>query len=71
MVTKRIGRPPLPPEERRSKPLYLRLTPGEHEELHRLAAAEGLSTNEWLRKWILAVKGAAQEGLMNPLHRKH
>jgi predicted HicB family RNase H-like nuclease len=46
-----------------TKHLYLRLTPAEHEELHRLAKAEGLSLSDFVRKWTLAVKGSAQEGL--------
>jgi predicted HicB family RNase H-like nuclease len=53
-----------------TKKLWLRLTPAEHEELQRLAKAEGLSVSEFVRKWALAVKGAAQEGLLGDSRRK-
>ena len=63
------GRPPRG-DVPSTKHLNLRLTAAEHEELHRLAKAEGLSVSEFVRKWTLAVKGSAQEGLLGDSRRK-
>ncbi len=50
--------------------LHLRLTPEEHAELTALAKAAGLSKSEFVRKWALAVKGSAQQGVYASEQRK-
>jgi uncharacterized protein (DUF1778 family) len=47
------GRPPKPPEERRDKPLRIRLTPAEREALDAAAAQEGQETSTWARNLLL------------------
>lgn len=46
----RMGRPPLPPKDRRAKPLRIRLTDAEREEIDK--AAGGMSST-WAREVLL------------------
>lgn len=54
-----VGRPPKPPNERRDKPLRIRLSPGERALLDQAAAQAGQGTSAWAREVLLAV--AAQK----------
>jgi len=47
----RIGRPPLPPRDRRSEKLLVALTRGERRRLERVVGAEPLST--YMRRVVL------------------
>ena len=50
---KKMGRPPLPPAERRDALVTMRLTEAEREELERDAAKAGLSLSAYLVKcWL-------------------
>jgi uncharacterized protein (DUF1778 family) len=46
----RMGRPPLPEEDRRAKPLRIRLTDAEREEIDKAA---GASSSTWAREVLL------------------
>jgi predicted DNA binding CopG/RHH family protein len=50
---KRMGRPPYPPEKRRSIGYRVRLTPGEAEAVRAKATAAGLPVAEYMRRAIL------------------
>jgi uncharacterized protein (DUF1778 family) len=54
----RMGRKPLPPEERRAKPLRIRLTDAEREEIDR--AADGQSST-WAREVLLSAARKAKK----------
>jgi predicted HicB family RNase H-like nuclease len=48
----KMGRPPLPPEERKSVYLSVRLTKAEHERLKALAKEQGVTVTELImRQW--------------------
>lgn len=47
---KKMGRPPKKASERRSRPVTLRMTPAEHEQLIRDAGASGLCVSGYLQK---------------------
>jgi uncharacterized protein (DUF1778 family) len=53
-----MGRPPLDPEDRRSKPLRIRLTDAEREEIDK--AANGQSST-WARKVLLQAARKAKK----------
>lgn len=56
----RMGRPQLPDEERRDKPLRIRLTDSERDEIDGGAEAAGYnSTSRWAREMLL--KAAERE----------
>jgi hypothetical protein len=46
----RMGRPPLPPADKRSKCVMVRLTPGEYRALKAVARQEGLALARLLMK---------------------
>jgi hypothetical protein len=50
MKKSRMGRPPKPKAERKSKLIQLRISRAEHKRLEELAKAEGLSVSEFLRR---------------------
>jgi hypothetical protein len=50
-VARRIGRPTLPPKDRRSEKLLVALTRGERRRLERVAGAEPLST--YMRRVVM------------------
>lgn len=52
-----VGRPPKPPNERRDKPLRIRLSPGERTLLDQAAAQAGQDTSAWAREILLTVAG--------------
>ncbi len=47
---KKMGRPPKPPAERRSKVVPLRMSAAEYRKLVRQAKGRGLSISEYLRR---------------------
>jgi hypothetical protein len=49
MVKKRMGRPPKPKTERRSKRVELRMSQAEYQEVEKKARAQGLTVSEFLR----------------------
>jgi hypothetical protein len=49
--SRRVGRPPLPPKDRRSEKLLVTLTRGERRRLERVVGAEPLST--YMRRVVL------------------
>jgi len=49
-MKKRMGRPPKPKAERKSKTVRLRMSGAEHKKLEELAEAAGLSVSEFLRR---------------------
>jgi uncharacterized protein (DUF1778 family) len=55
---KRIGRPPLSKQDRKSKLIMVRVTSKEYSQLQRAAKRNGLSTSEFVRKQ--ALKGATK-----------
>jgi hypothetical protein len=57
--TRRVGRPPLPPKDRRSEKLLVALTRGERRRLERVVGTEPLST--YMRRVVL--KNVAQREL--------
>lgn len=48
-----MGRKKLPDEERREKPLRIRLSSEERGEIDRAAEAKGQTTSEWARELLL------------------
>jgi hypothetical protein len=49
---KRMGRPPKPKSERKSKTVRLRMSKAEHRKLEEKANAKGLSVSELLRQFV-------------------
>jgi predicted HicB family RNase H-like nuclease len=49
-MKKRMGRPPKPRAERKTRTVRLRMSSAEHKKLEELAKAEGLSVSEFLRR---------------------
>ena len=47
-----MGRPPLPPEQRKAERLELRTTPARLAKLRRLAEIAGVSVNAHIEQWI-------------------
>jgi len=52
----RIGRPPIPEEERRESLLSVRFTDGERAQLEEIAAANGITLSDWARRVLLKAK---------------
>ncbi len=51
--TTRMGRPPKPPEQRKSSELRIRLTEADREMLDEVAEAKGEETSTWARDVLL------------------
>ena len=51
--TTRMGRPPKPPDERKSSELRIRLTEADRETLDEAAGARGAETSTWARDVLL------------------
>ncbi len=51
-IRARLGRPPLPPGQRKSARLEMRTTDARLAKLHRLADAAGCSANAWLERAV-------------------
>ena len=49
---KRMGRPPLPPEQRKAERIELRTTQARLTKLCRLAETAGVSVNAHIEQWI-------------------
>lgn len=49
----KMGRPPLPPEERKAHVLHVRVTDADMQGMYRRAKARGLSMTEWVRERLL------------------
>jgi hypothetical protein len=49
----KMGRPPLPEQERKAHMFRIRMTQAEREEINRAASADGENSSEWARKVLL------------------
>ena len=52
-TARRVGRPPLPPEQKRSTSLRIKMTPAEHATIHALARHLGRPAGEIMRSAAL------------------
>jgi hypothetical protein len=57
-----MGRPPLPPEQRRAHSLRMTLTSGEREAVERAAQEAGLSLSDYCRAAVLRALRRAKGG---------
>lgn len=54
---KKRGRPPLPPEEVRSRRLVIHLTEAEYAQAAACAAVNGVRVGDWARRMVLQALG--------------
>ena len=53
MCMTKMGRPPLPTEERKAHMLRIRMTDDDREQINQAAETEGESASEWARQILL------------------